>query len=108
MRVQGRQFPSHDVHASRRALVEEWQALPQNGIVCLIRSRPKQCRDCVNTRVAIPAADLTINSVILFERAKVIAFALVHLCFGGESPLNYVKNKVWLNNLWPHLPRQAK
>ena len=40
--------------------------------------------------VAIPATDFTINNVILFERVKVmIAIALIHLCFGGDSPLSY-------------------
>ncbi len=42
-----------------------------------------------------PATDLTINSVIVFEhveRVKVMmAMALIHLCFGGDSPLGYVK-----------------
>ena len=34
-------------------------------------------------------------SVILFETVKVtVAMALIHLCFGGDSPLRYVKNKV--------------
>ncbi len=50
---------------------------------------------------AIPATDLTINSVIVFlsvfERLKVmIAMALIQLCFGGDSPLGYVKKKVLL------------
>ncbi len=46
---------------------------------------------------AISATDLTRNSIILFERAKVmIAIALIHLCFTGDSPLIYVQNKVWL------------
>ncbi len=36
-------------------------------------------------------------SVILFERVKVkVAMALMHLCFGGDSPRSYVKNKVLL------------
>ncbi len=44
--------------------------------------------------MTIPATDLTIDSVILFESVKVmIAIALTHLCFGGDSPLNYVKIK---------------
>ncbi len=47
--------------------------------------------------MAIPATDLTINSVIVFERVKVmIAMALIHLCFGCDTPLGYVKNKVLL------------
>ena len=47
--------------------------------------------------MAIPATDLTINSVIVFERIKVkIAMALIHLCFGGDSPLGYLKKKVLL------------
>ena len=42
----------------------------------------------------IPVTDLTIQSVILFERAKVMtAIAVIHLCFGGESPLSYAENK---------------
>ncbi len=33
----------------------------------------------------------------VFERVKVmIAMALKHLCFEGDSPLGYVKNKVLL------------
>ncbi len=33
----------------------------------------------------------------VFERIKVmIAMALIHLCFGGDSPLCYVKNTVLL------------
>ncbi len=33
----------------------------------------------------------------VFERIKVmIAMPLIHLCFGGDSPLGYVKNKVFL------------
>ncbi len=28
-----------------------------------------------------------------------IAMALIHLCFGGNSPLGYVKNKVFANFL---------
>ncbi len=36
-------------------------------------------------------------SVILFEIVKVmVATALLHLCFGGDSPLNYVKTNVLL------------
>ncbi len=47
--------------------------------------------------VAIPATDLTINSVILLETVKVmIVIALTHLCLGGDSPPSYVKNKVLL------------
>ncbi len=50
--------------------------------------------------LAIAATDVTINSVIPFERVKVmIAVALIHLCFWGDSPLKkkyYVKNKVFL------------
>ncbi len=47
--------------------------------------------------MVIPATDLTINSVIVFERVKVmIAMAPIHLCFGGDSPLGYVKNNVLL------------
>ena len=50
--------------------------------------------------MAIPATDLTINSVIVFgvfERIKVmIAMALIHLHFGGDSPLGYVNNTVLL------------
>ncbi len=54
--------------------------------------------------VAIPAIDLTISSVIqclnVFERIKVIiAKALIHLCFGGDSPLGYVKTQVLLFQL---------
>ncbi len=48
---------------------------------------------------AIPATGLTINGAILFERVKVmIAIAMTHLCFEGDSPLsyNYAKNKVLL------------
>ncbi len=31
----------------------------------------------------------------MFERIKVmIAMAPIHLCFGGDSPLGYVKNKI--------------
>ncbi len=34
-------------------------------------------------------------SVILFEIVKVmVATALLHLCFGGDSTLNYAKSKV--------------
>ncbi len=62
--------------------------------------RAKFLRLCLH--YAIPATDLTINRVILFERVKVMtAIALIHLCFGGDSPLNYVKNKVLLN-FWGH------
>ncbi len=44
--------------------------------------------------VAIPAADLTKDSVILFERVKaMIPIALMHLSFGGYAPLSYVKYK---------------
>ncbi len=36
-------------------------------------------------------------SVILFERVKVmLAIARKHLCFGGDSLLSYVNNKVLL------------
>ena len=48
--------------------------------------------------MAIPAIDLTINSVIVFERERVkVMIAMTHLCFGGDSPLGYVKKyKVFL------------
>ncbi len=37
--------------------------------------------------VAMPATALAINIVILFERVvAMIAIALRHLCFGGDSP----------------------
>ncbi len=64
----------------------------------------------ITLRVALPATDLTINSAILFERVKVIiAIAVAHLCFGADSPLSYVKNKVLLIFFfWPQLPYQAK
>ncbi len=45
-RVQGRQLPPHDVLTIKQALDEEWQALPQNSIVRLIRSMPNRCRNC--------------------------------------------------------------
>ncbi len=45
--------------------------------------------------MAIPTTDLTINSVIVFERIKVmIAIALIQCVLGGDSPLGYVKIKV--------------
>ena len=53
----------------------------------------KHLREAVLTQgVAIPADHLTISRVILSERVKVmIVIALIHLCFGVESPLSYIK-----------------
>ncbi len=49
----------------------------------------------------MPATDLTINNVIVFERVErikgMISIALIHLCLGGDFPLGYVKNKILLN-----------
>ncbi len=59
--------------------------------------------------MAIPANDLTINSVMVFERIKVmIAMDLIHLCFGGDSTLGYVKNKVLLIFFLPEMHYQAQ
>ena len=45
----------------------------------------------------------------MFERVKVmIAMALIHLCFGGDSHLGYVKNDVLLIFFLPQLHYQAK
>ena len=37
-----------------------------------------------------------------------MAMALIHLYFGGDSPLGYVKNKVLLIFFLPQLHDQAK
>ncbi len=55
-----------------------------------VQEKAKPMLTVLKLRVAIPATDLT-NSVILFERVKVmIAIALRHLYFEGDSPLSYV------------------
>lgn len=49
-RVRGRQNPPDTVQTLANALVQEWQAIPQNDIIRLIRSMPRRCRECVNAR----------------------------------------------------------
>ncbi len=60
-----RQLPPHDVRTIRQALVEEWQDLPQNSIV---RLRQTNAETVFTLGVAIPAPNLTVNIVSLFER----------------------------------------
>ncbi len=91
-------LPPHDVLAIRQALVGEWQALPQNSIVC-----QTDAETVLTLGVSIPAIDLTINSVILVESVKVMfAIALIRLCCGAGCSLSYVKKYIFAKFLFCH------
>ena len=49
-RVRRRPHPPENVQNLTNALVQEWQAIPQNDIRRIIRSMPRRCQECVNAR----------------------------------------------------------
>lgn len=49
-RVSGRQNPPQTVQALTVALREEWNAVNQDSIRRLIRSMPRRCRECIQSR----------------------------------------------------------
>ena len=49
-RIRERQQPPRNVAELRQALVEEWNAIPQNTIDRMILSMPNRCQECVNIR----------------------------------------------------------
>ena len=49
-RVVQRHHPPRVVLDLRRALVEEWDAIPQNDIQRPIQSMPKRCLECIQAR----------------------------------------------------------
>ncbi len=49
-RVRQRLHPPENAQNLTNALVQEWQAIPQNDIRRIIRSMPLRCQECVNAR----------------------------------------------------------
>ena len=47
-RIRQRQHPPDTLQTLIDALVQEWQAIPQNDIRRIIRSMPRRCQECAN------------------------------------------------------------
>uniref|UniRef100_A0A3P8S0B0 Tc1-like transposase DDE domain-containing protein n=1 Tax=Amphiprion percula TaxID=161767 RepID=A0A3P8S0B0_AMPPE len=67
-RLDARTPPPHDLAELRVALVEEWNALPQNNIMRLVRSMRRRCQAVIAANVICHCT--TCNHKILFIALK--------------------------------------